>query len=83
MKLEEITVDNWGHNEKFPRGRTKVMAYCVGGNEGVKAYFNHPENYDWICIADGDDGSWWLTGVIAKYWLKGMIVAMQHLQDDG
>lgn len=81
IKLEEIEVNNYGHDERFP-GRQKVMAFCVGGNEGVKAYFQHPENINWMVMADGDDGHWWVSGVISKYWVKGMIVALQKFQEE-
>ena len=51
-----------------------VEAYCVGGDEGVRAY--------WVqnrCMytAHGDDGHWWLTSVIALGWVEEMIEALE------
>jgi len=81
MKLEEIVVSNYGHEPRFPDFECKIKAFCVGGPEGVKAYFQHPDNSKWLCIASGDDGSWWLSDIIDKYWVKGMVMALQMFQE--
>jgi hypothetical protein len=54
-----------------------VEAFCVGGNEGVKAYFYQG---DLLYEADGDDGHWWLTGVIHCDWLREIIDALKAVE---
>lgn len=54
-----------------------VEAYCVGGAEGVHAYFYKG---DTLYEAHGDDGHWWLVGVIHLDWLKEMIDALKTLE---
>jgi len=44
-----------------------VLAWCVGGKEGVFALFINEE--DLICEAHGDDGHWELVGKFDRYWL--------------
>jgi hypothetical protein len=56
-----------------------VEAWCVGGDEGVQAYWVQNEQ---LYIADGDDGHWWLNGVISVYWVPGMIKAMEEAIHD-
>lgn len=45
----------------------EVEAWCVGGSEGIKAFF-FIDNM--LCMADGDDGSWWLVDSCHKDWLR-------------
>lgn len=83
-----------GHSIMHPRSRfgkmgdfdwdeynvLDVEAYCVGGVDGVQAIFEH-ESFPPGCvgIASGDDGNWWLVGVIHKHWLPGWIDALQAI----
>lgn len=50
-----------------------VEAWCVGGDEGVRAYWVQD---DLLYCADGDDGHWWLTSVIHVHWAVEMCVAI-------
>ena len=52
-----------------------VEAYCVGGDEGVRAYWVQDKR---LYIAHGDDGHWWLDSVIAVHWAPEMIEAMKE-----
>jgi len=42
-----------------------VKASCVGGKEGILAFFNHENRF---CIAQGDDGHWWLMYTCDESW---------------
>jgi len=52
-----------------------VEAWCVGGDEGVKAYWVQDDR---LYTAHGDDGHWWLNSVTSVNWAPGMIEAMQE-----
>lgn len=54
----------------------EVEAWCVGGDEGVFAVWQHPEEEDWINIAHGDDGHWVFEKTISKFWVDGIIEAL-------
>lgn len=56
-----------------------VEACCVGGEEGVRAYWVQDDR---LYTAHGDDGHWWLTGVIALHWAPEMIEAMDEAITD-
>lgn len=43
-----------------------VSAYCVGGSEGIRAYFRINDS---LCEAHGDDGHWRLVSVCHVDWL--------------
>jgi len=43
----------------------EVDAWCVGGEEGILAYFYYENRF---CIAHGDDGHWWLMYTCHKDW---------------
>jgi len=54
--------------KSLPRiGLIEVEAYCVGGDEGIMAFFFYN---DLFCIAEGDDGHWWLTSIMDKGWVS-------------
>jgi hypothetical protein len=55
-----------------------VEAYCVGGDTGIFAYWI---DGDRMFYANGDDGHFWLVGVVNKHWLKEMIEALQAVKD--
>ena len=59
--------------------RFDVEAFCVGGDEGVRAYFYQG---DLLYEADGDDGHWWLGGVISCGWIKEMIEALRAVEEE-
>jgi hypothetical protein len=50
--------------------RFDVHAHCVGGREGIMAFFEYDNHF---CIANGDDGGWWLTYVCALDWKDKII----------
>ena len=81
MGKERITVENYSHDGMTPQ-RMEVDAFCVGGNDGVRAYFVHPDNPKWIVLADGDDGNWWYVSVIDRYWIPAMIKALTEVNED-
>ena len=45
----------------------EVDAWCVQGETGFIAYFIIDDR---LYEAHGDDGHWWLVGVINTHWLK-------------
>lgn len=51
-----------------------VEAWCVGGDEGVRAYWVQDSK---LYTAHGDDGHWWLDGTIAVAWAPEMVKAME------
>ena len=56
-----------GHAPKeYKPVKYEVKAWCVGGEEGVKAYFFIDNT---ICMADGDDGGWWLVDRFHMHWI--------------
>ena len=57
----------------------EVEAFCVGGKEGVRAYFFHEGSF---CVANGDDGSWWLMSRMHPNWVPECLAAMQALHED-
>jgi len=84
MEKTRIKIYNYhsGHSIMHPiRPNEKpkvydVEAYCVGGEEGVFATFEHP-SFPPNCIgyAQGDDGHWWFAGLINRHWLPGIVEA--------
>ena len=52
--------------ENFEPVEYEVEAWCVGGSEGIKAFF-FIDNM--ICMADGDDGHWWLVDRFHMHWI--------------
>ena len=50
-----------------------VNAYCVGGSEGIQAYWVQDTA---LYIANGDDGHWWLTGIVGTSWTPETIAAL-------
>ncbi len=56
-----------------------VEAYCVGGSDGIFAYWIDDRQ---MFYAEGDDGHWWLSGVVAIHWLNEMIEALQATQKE-
>ena len=56
-----------------------VEAWCVGGDEGIFAYWI---DGDTMYYANGDDGHWWLEGIVNKHWLKEMIECLQAVQKE-
>ncbi len=74
MRKCKITVYDYndnihgGHAPKdFKPVKYEVEAWCVGGDEGIRAFFFIG---DMFCTADGDDGHWWLVNRCSKGWLK-------------
>jgi len=51
-------------------------AYCVGGAEGVRAYWIDD---GWLYTAHGDDGHWWLDSRIGAQWLLEIKDVLTHL----
>lgn len=73
MRKCKITVYDYKNNMHLPLNKSTkpvrydVEAWCVGGDEGIRAFFLIN---DMFCTANGDDGHWWLTDVCNKAWLK-------------
>ena len=84
--MEKITVwdyDNAMHGGRYPPRDFKpvkyeVEAWCVGGTEGITAYFFIG---DMFCEANGDDGHWWLKTVCNKQWLKKIKETINMVQE--
>ncbi len=55
-----------------------VEAYCVGGEEGILAYFIID---DMLYTARGDDGHWWLAGVTSIHWIPEMVEAIKAINN--
>ncbi len=53
--------------EKLQPIKHEVEAWCVGGDEGIRAFFFIDNMF---CTAGGDDGHWWLVDICDKAWLK-------------
>ncbi len=90
MDKQRITVYNYfdGHSVLHRKKNEmpdayEVDAYCVGGENGVFATFNHP-SFPPNCIgyAQGDDGHWWLVGVKHKDWLPEMTEAFTRISEE-
>ena len=54
-----------------------VEAYCVGGSEGILAYFIIDDR---LYTAMGDDGHWWLTSVCSTHWVSEMVEAIKAVK---
>jgi len=71
---EKITVNDYtnamhgGHpGTKTFHKKYEVKACCAGGREGILAFFKYN---DYLCIAAGDDGHWWLIYTCHKDWFR-------------
>ena len=75
-----ITVYNNGQGREKPDpslpSQMTVCANCVGGKEGVMAFYPHPTNRNWVCIAHGDDGNWWYVSHIREDHVEKIIFAL-------
>lgn len=65
----------------MPRKLT-VNAVCVGGDDGVRAYFPHPDKVNLMCEAGGDDGHWWMIGTIGNDWVEEIINGLKLYNKD-
>jgi hypothetical protein len=88
MRKCSITVydyDDALHGRNFSKSllenpsKYEVEAWCVGGDEGIKAFFFVDDK---LCMADGDDGHWWLVDVCHKGWLKEIREAINAIEED-
>ena len=57
----------WNYKPGEHVDKYEVNAWCVGGEEGIIAFFFIGNT---LCEARGDDGHWWLLGTCHKDWLK-------------
>ena len=57
----------------------EVEAYCVGGDEGVWAIYESSKFPGCYEYAQGDDGSWWFAGVMAKSWYPEIVEAITSM----
>ena len=57
----------------FTPVKYEVEAWCVQGESGFIAYFYVD---DMFCVANGDDGHWWLMSTCHKHWVKEIKEAM-------
>jgi hypothetical protein len=76
MKKRNIIVYDYSSSVKPIK--YEVEAHCVGGENGVRAYFILNEK---MYEAQGDDGHWWLVGKISKSWIKEIIDTISSLYD--
>jgi len=85
MRKCKITVWDYkdnihGHTHHIPKDfkpvKYEVEAWCVGGEEGIKAFF-FVDNM--ICMADGDDGHWWLVDRFHMHWIQEISEAVQAI----
>ena len=91
MKPERITVydytdathgSNAAHYDRNNPPEVKkydVLTYCVGGEDGVRAYFVLGDS---LYEANGDDGHWWLMSVCSVQWLTSIIAALVALESN-
>jgi hypothetical protein len=56
-----------------------VEAWCVGGKEGVRAYWIQDDR---LYQANGDDGHWELISVIHIGWTDEIVEALQACQSN-
>ena len=54
----------------------KVDALCIGGPDGVRAYFMLDGMF---CTAHGDDGHWWLASMLSVGYLPETIKSLEAL----
>ena len=82
---EIITVYNVGQGREkadpYLPSEMTVCANCVGGKEGVMAFYPHPKNRSLVCIAEGDDGNWWYISDIHKDWVEKIIFALADYKE--
>lgn len=70
----------WHHSgNNIPVKIYEVEAWCVGGKEGIKAYFIID---GMLYTASGDDGHWWLVNVCAARWLGWIKEAITAIEED-
>jgi hypothetical protein len=55
----------------------RVSAYCVGGAEGIRAYFIKDNMF---CEAIGDDGHWWLVSKSHVDWFERIKEAINSVK---
>lgn len=74
MRKCKITVWNYGdffgsggRNKEASPISYEVEAHCVGGDEGILAFFFLD---NWFCVAKGDDGHWWMSYFCDGHWAK-------------
>jgi len=81
-----IKVYDYDNKLKTNKGKTPreliVNASCVGGSEGIMAFFPHPDSKDHTCIAHGDDGNWWLSDTYSNMWVEQIINALKVYNND-
>ncbi len=65
------------HLERDPV-KYEVDAWCLGGPEGVRAFFFIDDS---LYEAHGDDGHWWLIGRMSKAWLAGLKKVVAALEE--
>lgn len=67
----------WHYKENINPTRYDVEAWCVGGKNGIKAFFFIN---DTLYEANGDDGHWWLIGIMHKDWLEKFKETINSIQ---
>jgi len=82
MKKKNIIVYDYTvckSNKNVKPVKYEVEAFCVGGKDGVRAYFIIENK---MYEAQGDDGHWWLVGTIDKSWIKEILDTISALYDN-
>lgn len=76
----EDNVHGHGHTPKDHKpAKYEVEAWCVNGDEGIKAFFFLD---DTICMADGDDGHWWLVDRFHMHWIHDIEKAVHAIAEE-
>jgi len=76
MKEHKITVYDY---DKTPATKFEVFAWCVGGEEGIIAYFDLD---GWLYEAHGDDGHWWLVNKFSMLWLSEIVKVLTSMREN-
>lgn len=79
MKKCKITVYDYRHKPDSMPDKYEVEAWCVSGEEGIRALF---QRGDVIYEAHGDDGHWWVVGGFNKWWLDKITKMHQAMADE-
>jgi hypothetical protein len=81
IKVYDYGDHNGWNKDKVPREMI-VNASCVGGEDGIMAFFPHPDNEDLMGIAHGDDGNWWYISSCSNDWVPQIINALKVYKKD-
>ena len=59
------------------------LAFCVGGDFGIRAYYTLPNSPNIIHEAHGDDGYWWnADSSFHRDWSNEIVQALEAIRDE-